>query len=607
MLPGPVFQIELLTSSRRPRHFVLRFLYGLALLGWIGWSYYIMRRFDDMSDEITPRAMSIFGSALVGGLFGMQAMTVLGLTPALVAGTIVEEKRRKTLHDLLTTPLSSAEIVVGKMLARLLHVGVFLTLGLPIMSLLTLFGGVDPLLLALGYAATASSAFFLASASILISTQSDRPRDALTSAYAFGFAWIFGPALIEWLAASTRSTWFEGFTQLLLYPNRIVAMSAPFAPLIEASRGRAGFDALPAQIGQMIALQLAFSVVLIGLAILRLRPAYRNYGVEKARPWSRRRTGEARPRRRWLFPRPECSERPILWKELHVGGPKGAFRILRLLFLGSMLGWLIYGFCVYAPEAYLEAIQHGFGSDVSRSRDEFNAFIRSVSTLLFVGLMVNLAGATAGSITSEREGDTWISLVATPLPPDEILKGKLFGPILSARVGFAVLVALGLAGLFCGAVHPLGFVAMMAELTVFTAFVASLGLYTSLRARTTLRAQATTLGIFFWLSGGMVCCVGLGSTLLLIIWISPIAAFAISHASYREIQWSFSGPISGYGPLGCLAGLALYSVATATLLSLSYRRFDRLVDRPARPAQPHPQAARRGSKPAVEERVIELG
>lgn len=71
-------------------------------------------------------------------------MLVLGLTPALVADAIASERQNKTLHDLLVSRLRSDEIVWGKLAARLLSVAVFPALVLPVLSLVSLFGGVSP-------------------------------------------------------------------------------------------------------------------------------------------------------------------------------------------------------------------------------------------------------------------------------------------------------------------------------------------------------------------------------------------------------------------------------------------------------------------------------
>ena len=74
---------------------------------------------------------------------------MLILTPALVAGAIADEKRRKTLHYLLASQLTGPEIVLGKLLVRMLYVGVLLGVSFPVMSLLVLLGGIDPMLVLL--------------------------------------------------------------------------------------------------------------------------------------------------------------------------------------------------------------------------------------------------------------------------------------------------------------------------------------------------------------------------------------------------------------------------------------------------------------------------
>ena len=84
-------------------------------------------------------------SAFPAGLRAGQDILVLILILALVAGAIADEKRSKTLHYLLASPLTGPEIVLGKLLVRMLYVGVLLGVSFPVMSLLVLMGGVDPL------------------------------------------------------------------------------------------------------------------------------------------------------------------------------------------------------------------------------------------------------------------------------------------------------------------------------------------------------------------------------------------------------------------------------------------------------------------------------
>ena len=60
----------------------------------------------------------------------MQGLGLILLIPALVAGIISDEYQRKTLHYLLASRLSSAEIVLGKLGARMVHVVAFVGAGI---------------------------------------------------------------------------------------------------------------------------------------------------------------------------------------------------------------------------------------------------------------------------------------------------------------------------------------------------------------------------------------------------------------------------------------------------------------------------------------------
>src|SRR6185312_5797959 len=105
---------------------------------------------------------ALLGTSLFGTVFWLQSIAVLFLTPALLAGAIAEDRQRRVLDYLLASPLNAAEIVLGKVAARLLSVVVIVASCLPIISLALLFGGIDPTDLMLTYAATFSTIFFLA-------------------------------------------------------------------------------------------------------------------------------------------------------------------------------------------------------------------------------------------------------------------------------------------------------------------------------------------------------------------------------------------------------------------------------------------------------------
>ena len=94
---------------------------------------------------------------------------ILFLTPAFLAGAIAEDRQRKVLFYLLASPLSGAEIVLGKVAARLINLVVLVLVGLPVMSLCLFLGGIDPVEVWLAYGVSFASLYFLAGLSIYLS------------------------------------------------------------------------------------------------------------------------------------------------------------------------------------------------------------------------------------------------------------------------------------------------------------------------------------------------------------------------------------------------------------------------------------------------------
>ena len=96
-------------------------------------------RAAQVGDDCRPVLDDVLTFAIV------QLVTALVLIPPFFGGTIADEKQRKTLHYLMASQLSGAEIVFDKVLGRLPHLAVLLATGLPIVSMLGLVGGVPPI------------------------------------------------------------------------------------------------------------------------------------------------------------------------------------------------------------------------------------------------------------------------------------------------------------------------------------------------------------------------------------------------------------------------------------------------------------------------------
>ena len=279
---GPVLRYELITSSRRGRYFVARLVYGLILL-------YLLSMRDIRGGRRSWRGLlrcagpiesvrAFAETALLS--FGMvQGMALLWLVPALVAGVIADEHQRKTLHYLLASRLSSVEIVLGKLGARLLHVGVFVAVGLPVVCLLGLYGAINPQNVALVYGGTFTAVLFIAGLSILVSTLARRPREAILVAYVLEFFWVIVPLL---LTESGRDLgpplhWVGPVNDFGLLVNPVVLWE-----LMTSSAGRWWrhdswvYRFFPpwqqSPLVGLIALQGAFGLLFLILAVAGLRP-----------------------------------------------------------------------------------------------------------------------------------------------------------------------------------------------------------------------------------------------------------------------------------------------------------------------------------------------
>ncbi len=161
MLNLPIFSAEAHISSRRGSTYGTRAAYGLLLLGFF-WIFHYSHE-DWSAGRLLPNEeLAEFAAAAFEWLAVGQALIVMALVPAMVAGTVAEERSRETLTGLLASRLSSSEIILDKLAAKMLQIGVILAVGLPIVCLLGLLGGIDPRSIVYAYGGTVSTAFFLA-------------------------------------------------------------------------------------------------------------------------------------------------------------------------------------------------------------------------------------------------------------------------------------------------------------------------------------------------------------------------------------------------------------------------------------------------------------
>src|SRR4051812_34300885 len=133
-LVGPVFFWEVVRQTRRGRGLLWRLAYPalLLLLLWI---------FFGAGQGLTQKNASYLTEAAVHSYLTAQYLVAIFLTPIFVADVFAEDQRKRTLELLFTTHLTPRELVVGRLLGRLLHVTAVLLAGVPVLAVLQLFGG----------------------------------------------------------------------------------------------------------------------------------------------------------------------------------------------------------------------------------------------------------------------------------------------------------------------------------------------------------------------------------------------------------------------------------------------------------------------------------
>jgi len=137
---NPVLFKELKLRFRSPKSFFGILFYLIAMCIFV---------FGFIFATMTMSGTSYFRPSESFVLFGLLAFIQLGLvlfiTPGLTAGAISSEREKQTLSILLTTSQSSFQIISGKLSSSIAFLLLLIVAGLPVYSLVFLFGGISPL------------------------------------------------------------------------------------------------------------------------------------------------------------------------------------------------------------------------------------------------------------------------------------------------------------------------------------------------------------------------------------------------------------------------------------------------------------------------------
>jgi ABC-2 type transport system permease protein len=140
---NPIIIKEMRGQMRGSRAFwtLTGYLVGLGLLAY-GLYRVTLASVNQRFGPGAPPQSAFIGQTLFSGLALLEMLFVCFVTPALTAGAISGEVERRTYDTLLVTPLRSANVLWGKIVASLIYVQLLILAAIPLSSVVFLFGGV---------------------------------------------------------------------------------------------------------------------------------------------------------------------------------------------------------------------------------------------------------------------------------------------------------------------------------------------------------------------------------------------------------------------------------------------------------------------------------
>lgn len=434
---GPVFAYEWIVASRRWQGHALRSLFLLVLLVTL---VFVENRRAGRTLGPTLGSQAELAETIYLTIAGTQLALLLLVAPAATAGALCVDRARGTLTYLLMTDLRDGEIVLGKLAARLLPVLGLVCCTLPLTSLLSLMGGVDPDALLGAFLVALGVAVLGCGMALAFSLRVTKTHEALLGTYAVWCLWLLSEPILRNISIAT------GFP-MVVPPRTIDPVYMVFAPYWHPGMVHLS-DYL-----WFLAGTSGVAVVLVVVAVLSLRRVCTRDNGKKRTRWGRLPAPMFLAELVRRLPGPSLDGNPVLWREWHRNRPSRWSVSILGLFL-----WLATFFTIFAI--------------VTKSPNlcfSVNAF--QVSIGLLIPCIVS-----ATSLAEERSRGSLDVLMATTLSTREIVIGKWLGSFRVVPL-LAILPSILIVGTATSPAYSfVGGLVMCSYVTAVGAALASLGL-----------------------------------------------------------------------------------------------------------------------------------
>ena len=496
-LTGPIFTKELRVSARRKRNVVLRVAY-LAVLGLVVVSMWLGQvRWGDASGAAGIARMARAGKAIVATIVWCQFVALQLVAVVVTSTSISDEVYNRTLGVLMTTPITSFQIVMGKLLSRLLHLLLLVALGLPLLAVVRVFGGVDTGYVVAGLCVTLSAAILAGATTMFFSIVFRRAYQTILVVFGIGLLVYLILPIILTLAMAVLSfgidpavgAWITLFAAALHPYFALAACTVEmFEPGATATIGLSAYWL--AGVNCIVGLALAAGILLLCTLLVRRLAMRRVLGAApavRAVVVRRRRAGAGSPA-------PASSARPA-GAIRPVRGPAMVWRELRNPMIRNLAGRI----AVPATAGGLLVLTYALAADFLDCE-----VAQSFYGVILLGAALFVTAVTAAAcISSEKEARTWPILLASPLRDWEILGAKALGVVRRSLPTWLFLIGHLVLFSLCRCIHPVGVVLLWMLIVGLWAFLTGMGLYCSARFRKTTAAVVTSLGACLALWFGM--------------------------------------------------------------------------------------------------------
>ncbi len=507
-LTGPVFGKELRIVSRQRRHYLLRFAYLALLTVFVVITWVSVVEFTEGSAASVYK-MSDAGKTIISVVCWFQFIALQLVAVILMSTSISDEVYRGTLGVLMTTPITSLQIVAGKLLSKLLHLGGLLLVSLPLLAIVRVFGGVSWSFVIASSCITLTAVAFAGVVAMFFSTIFRRAYVSILLTLAAGFVfhllipWIFGMIASLLSLASGTGT----FTLIFLHVNPFYAMGlctfelfkpgsfplpffwplhcvimlgftggllVPCVFLVRKAALRSAIGATGSASKRVVRVALPAAVPAPKPAAMVLPPAlatpFAPPPIPPPAPPARTIVTPARPIRR-------ITGSPLVWKKLRT--PMLPGKILRIIAIVLTLGLILMTYAlVGALDGLADADAHA-----------------SYAVVFVLFGIVTTAVFAATSISSEKESRTLPILLTTPLGDWHIIGASVLEVLRRSLPIWLFLIGHVFIFTLIGYLHPIILLHIPMLIVWVIAFLTGTGLYFSSRFKRTTPAVVMNLGL----------------------------------------------------------------------------------------------------------------